>query len=179
MHFRNLARSGVLTIGAAIAAVLAIAAAGCTTAAVETSTAAEQSSGHEVPQIARAWLDAWKSSDPNRLAALFTEDAVYTDRAADKVSHGQDGVATWHQGTHKLIPNVDFQLLDAFGTGDRVAIEGLYSGQIQGAPHPFALHMATVLQLRGDRIASDTDYYNLADLLRESGLPPTWTPPGG
>ena len=37
----------------------------------------------------------------------------------------------------------------------------------------------TMLRLRGDRIVSNSDYYNVADVLRQSGLPPTWTPPTG
>ena len=143
------------------------------------STAVGPPDGHVVPPIASAWVTGWRNNATHGLAALFTEDATYTDQGVGKVSHGRDGVAAWQQNTYKLIPDANIELTDAFRNGDRVSIEGTYTGQIQGAPRPFALPLATVLQLRGNQIVSDTDYYNLADLLRESGLPPTWTPPQG
>nr|WP_246306365.1 nuclear transport factor 2 family protein [Allobranchiibius huperziae] len=129
--------------------------------------------------MASRWIAGWASSDPQQLARLFTADATYTDEGVGKVSHGRQGVATWQADTHKLIPDVSGTLQDAFRDGDRMLIQSIYRGHIVGAPHSFAVPMATVLHLRGHRIVSDTDYYNLADLLRQSGLPPTWTPPKG
>jgi hypothetical protein len=34
-----------------------------------------------------------------------------------------------------------------------------------------------ILELRQGLIVSDRDYYSLATLLAQSGLPATWTPP--
>ena len=135
--------------------------------------------GHDVPALADRWADAWRSDDPEDLASLFTEDAVYTDNGVGKVSHGRDGVATWQAGTHQLIAGAGVKVLDAFRSGNRVLVQSTYSGQVAGAPKPFSLPMATVLTLRGDSIVTDTDYYDLSDLLSQSGLPPTWTPPAG
>lgn len=140
------------------------------------AAAGDGTEGHRVPRLAAAWAAGWTSTDPYDLARLFTADATYTDLAVDKTSHGRSGVAAWQAGTHKLIAGADITIRDAFRSGNRVLIDGFYTGHIHGAPHPFGLRMATVLHLRGNRIVSDADYYNLADLLRQSGLPPTWTP---
>lgn len=147
------------------------------TGSTPTTAGHSGSNCHHVPRLAKAWVAGWESKDPQRLAALFTSDAVYTDHAVGKVSRGTAGVAAWQAGTHQLIPTVHATLVDAFRSGDRMLIQTIYAGQIQGAPHPFAVPMATVLHLRGNRIVTDDDYYNLADLLQQSGLPPTWTPP--
>ena len=170
-----------LVAGAAVA-VAALGIAGTSAANADSVPPAASTSHHPAPgcsasQLASAWIAAWRGSDPHQLAALFTGDAVYTDRGVDKSSYGPGGIAAWQANTHKLIPNVHGTLVDTFRSGGQMLIETIYSGQINGAPHPFAVHMATVLRLRGSKIVTDTDYYNLADLLRQSGLPPTWTPP--
>lgn len=182
MHFSHSSMATKITAGIAAAAALTLGIFGVRASSARSNSPTANAPHHcvhgrHVPQLANAWVAAWQSSNPNDLAALFTKDAIYTDRGVDKVSHGRHGVATWQANTHKLIPDVSGKIRDAFRSGDRMLIETTYSGHIKGAPHPFAVPMATVLHLRGDRIATDTDYYNLADLLRQSGLPPTWVPP--
>ena len=41
----------------------------------------------------------------------------------------------------------------------------------------FAVPTTTILELKDGQITSDRDYYSLATLLAQSGLPLTWTPP--
>jgi ketosteroid isomerase-like protein len=126
--------------------------------------------------IATAWASAWSSTDPHALARLFTDDATYTDFALGIVSEGRDGVAGWKQGTDHNIANVGATVKASFRSGDQVAIEAVYSGHIKGAPTPFAVPIATILRLRDDLINTDTDYYSLAEVLDQSGLPATWRP---
>ncbi|WP_426516395.1 nuclear transport factor 2 family protein [Diaminobutyricibacter sp. McL0618] len=131
-----------------------------------------------VPAIAAKWASAWSGTDPNQLAKLFTVDGVYTDLALGRVFRGPSEVAAWKSGTDQLIANVHVEVLDAFRGGDRVAIETVYSGQVRGAPRPFAVRGTTILILNGDLISSNTDNYSLSTLLSQSGLPADWVPPG-
>jgi ketosteroid isomerase-like protein len=127
--------------------------------------------------VATAWASAWSGTDPHALARLFTSDATYTDLAVQVVREGQDGVVEWKRRTDRLIADVRVTVNASFRSGDQVAIETTYAGHIHGAPTPFAVPATTILRLRHGLIASDRDYYNLATVLAQSGLPLTWTPP--
>lgn len=76
-----------------------------------------------------------------------------------------------------MIDDVRVELVHAFRDGDSMAVQSFYSGHLEGAPRPFRVPMATVQRLRGNLVVDDTDHYNLADVLRQSGLPENWTPP--
>lgn len=165
-------------VPAAVAMITAIlvAVTGCT-AAGATATPTEASPASDTPPIAQAWTAAWNGNDPTELGRLFTADATYRDLAVGKTSTGQDGITAWKTRTDTNIAQVHVTLANAFRNGDTVIIQGTYSGHLHAAPEPFAVPILTVPQLQDDRIAEDADYYNLAELLRQSGLPPNWTPP--
>jgi steroid delta-isomerase-like uncharacterized protein len=128
-------------------------------------------------RLARAVAKAWNTNDAAGLASLFTKDGIYIDYAIGRTMHGRDQIAAWESGTHQLISNVHIQDLNAFGDRDYVAIESIYSGHIQGAPKPFAVNLTSVIELSHGKVASNKDYYNLAAVLAQSGLPANWTPP--
>ncbi|MEV4706088.1 nuclear transport factor 2 family protein [Actinoplanes sp. NPDC049316] len=132
----------------------------------------------QVPAIGRRWAAAWMTTDTRDLARLYTKDAVYTDRALDMVFRGRQGVAEWETGSHQLIEDFGFEVTGGFGGRDGVVVEGVFSGHIVGAPHPFSVPAVTVLRLRGDLIRSSDDYYNRGEILSDSGLPADWTPTG-
>jgi steroid delta-isomerase-like uncharacterized protein len=125
---------------------------------------------HHLPRIAVRWASAWNNGQGQRLARLFTVDARYTDQAFGATFTGRDGVATWVGITQDSIENARVDLGSAFRAGNRVAIQWTFSGTLVGAPSAFALPAATVLRLHKGKIASNDGYYNLADLLQQSGL---------
>jgi uncharacterized protein (TIGR02246 family) len=132
-----------------------------------------------IPKIVQDWASAWNSTSPTKLADLFTKDGVYIDYGVNKTSTGRDQIIAWKAGTNQLIADVNINVLNAFRSGDNVAIETIYSGHIHGAPHSFAVHTTTILQLTHGKITLNKDNYSLATLLAQSGLPADWTPPTG
>jgi uncharacterized protein (TIGR02246 family) len=131
----------------------------------------------DTDDIVAAWSAAWGGTDPQALAKLFTADGTYTDLGVNVVSTGRDGVAGWKQRTDLLISEVQVTVKESFRQGDRIAVETTYAGHIHGAPTPFAVPAATILELRHGLIAANRDYYSLATVLAQSGLPAGWTPP--
>lgn len=134
-------------------------------------SAAATADRRAVPAIARAWADAWNSGDGEELAALFTRDGVYQDFAFGASFQGREGIASWVATTTASIDGVQVQITDAFRAGNRVSIRWTFSGHIIGAPAPFSVPAVTVMELQRGRISYDGDYYNLVDVLRQSGLP--------
>jgi len=131
---------------------------------------------NNLPEIVTSWAEAWTGTDPTALGALFTADATYTDEAIGVTMTGREQIAGWKARTDAMIDGVGVTIKDAQHTGDRVRIEGVYSGHLKGAPTPFAVAIVTLLDLRGDQIAADRDLYRLADVLAQSGLPADWKP---
>lgn len=131
-----------------------------------------------VDPIATAWAEAWNGADPERLGALFTEDGTYTDQAVGVTMHGREQVSGWKARTDQFIADVHAAVGAAHRADGCIIVESIYSGQIKGAPAPFAVPMATVLDLGldGALIAADRDYYSLNAVLAQSGLPADWQP---
>lgn len=127
--------------------------------------------GQAGPKIARDWAAAWNSSDTTLLARLFTKNGVYTDYALGKTMTGRDEITGWKAGTDQRIADVHVTILNAFESGDHVAVEATYSGHVNGAPKAFAVPITTILDLDHGKIASDHDNYSLSSVLAQSGLP--------
>ena len=139
-----------------------------------------------VPRVVQRWADAWNAADPERMAALFTADGVYEDFAFQARFQGRDGVALWVSITTASIRDARVELVDAFRAGDRAAARWIFSGTDTGAfardlpptGKSFSVPVASLFELEGRLIRRVGDYYNLADLLRQIGLPAgAYTPP--
>lgn len=124
-----------------------------------------------LPRIAIAWEAAWNSGDPERLSHLFTPSARYTDHAFGATFTGRDGIAQWAAITGQSIVGATVDVQDAVRRGQRVVIRWTFSGQLAGAPAAFSVPAVTVLRLRGGLIATNDDFYSLAAVLSQSGLP--------
>ncbi|WP_194926142.1 nuclear transport factor 2 family protein [Catenulispora pinisilvae] len=130
-----------------------------------------------LPEIAIAWAAAWNGDNADALGALFTTDGTYTDHAIGATMTGQEQISGWKARTDAMIDDAAVKLVTAYRSGNRVTIEAVYAGHIKGAPTPFAVPMATLLDTRDDLlITADRDYYSLAAVLAQSGLPADWTP---
>jgi ketosteroid isomerase-like protein len=123
------------------------------------------------PRIAREWAAAWNSSDTTLLAKLFTKNAVYIDYALGKTLIGHEQITAWKAGTDERIAGVHVTIVNAFQSGDHVAMEMTYAGHVNGAPNAFAVHLTTILDLDHGKISGDRDNYSLSTILAQSGLP--------
>jgi ketosteroid isomerase-like protein len=173
MEIRSV-RRGVTILAATTVALGALVTSALAATSSDSTTRSEQEGS--VPAIATMWAAAWNGTDPQALSKLFTANGAYIDLAALATMEGTAQIAGWKSATDMLIGNVHITVAEAFRSGDHVAIETVYAGQIHGAPHAFAVPATTILEMDGKLIASDRDYYSLATLLKQSGLPADWTP---
>ncbi|SER94069.1 nuclear transport factor 2 family protein [Actinokineospora terrae] len=151
--------------------------------------AAQDSAHRHFPRIVEQWADAWNRGDANALSALFTADGTYTDHAFQASFTGRAGVKQWVELTKRAITPLHATVHTAFRSGDQVAVTWTFSGTSTDqnpftppnnpAGRSFAVKATSVFTLHRDHIATADDYYNLADLLRQVGLPAgPFTPPG-
>ena len=123
--------------------------------------------------LAQRWADAWNSHDPDAVAALFTRDALFEDLPFGVVAHGVDEIRAAAVGFFTAVPDLQITVVKSSVRGGSGVVEWVFSGTDQGAfgtGKTFAVRGATVLEVRGNRIARDSDYYDLAALLRQLGL---------
>jgi steroid delta-isomerase-like uncharacterized protein len=124
--------------------------------------------------VAQAWIDAWNSHNPNNVVALFTEDAVYEDVTLGAVSQGLEEIRNFAVGTFTAIPDIHFDLVNSTLKGGHGTIEWVFSGTDTGAflgtSKPFSVRGVTVMDVHGTKITRETDYWDLATILREVGL---------
>ncbi|MEV7419971.1 nuclear transport factor 2 family protein [Streptomyces sp. NPDC089919] len=155
----------------------ALALAAAATLALGTTAFAAAPADRHLPRVATVWAAAWNGAAPAALGSLFTPGGTYTDQAIGVTFKGRQEIAGWKARTDSLIDDVHVTVRAAHRAGRHITVEAVYAGHIKGAPRPFAVPLATLLEVEGPRIVSDQDFYSLTAVLAQSGLPADWTPP--
>jgi steroid delta-isomerase-like uncharacterized protein len=124
--------------------------------------------------IAHAWIDAWNSHDPDIVIALFSENAVVEDVTLGAVSHGLAEIRDFAVGSFTAFPDIHFDLVNSTLKGGHGTIEWVFSGTdtggFGGTGKPSSVHGVTVMDVHGTKLTRETDYWDLATVLREIGL---------
>jgi steroid delta-isomerase-like uncharacterized protein len=140
-----------------------------------------------IPPRLQEWAAALSSDDAARAAALFTDDALLEDLAFGLRFRGKAQIQAGLAGIFKVVPDFKLHATAGFLAGDMAAAEWVFSGTDRGlipnAPATgkrFAVRGASVIELRGDHIRRESDYYDLLTILRQLGLMPgAGTPAAG
>jgi steroid delta-isomerase-like uncharacterized protein len=124
--------------------------------------------------VAQAWIDAWNSHNPDNVVALFTEDALVEDLTLGAVSQGLAEIRDFAVSAFTAFPDIHFDLVDSTLKGGHGTIEWVFSGTDTGAfggtGLRFSVRGVTVMDVRGTKLTRQTDYWDLATVLREIGL---------
>jgi steroid delta-isomerase-like uncharacterized protein len=153
----------VLLLAAAVGAVVALA------AALVPANARAQKKGDLIDD----WVAAWNSHDADAVAALFTADGVYEDVPTGTVNNGQDEIRAFAQFSFDAVPDLHVELVNGNLKGGHGTIEWVYSGTdvgLFGTGGMFSVRGVTVLDVHGQKITRNSDYWDLATVLRELGL---------
>ena len=156
-----------------IGIILALAA---SAAVAQTADGKAQDRGGQHGNLAQRWADAWNSHDPDAVAALFTRDALFEDVPFGVIAHGTEEIRAVAGFFFTVVPDLHISVVNSSVNGGRAMIEWVFSGTDQGVygtGKTFAVRGATVLELRGNRTSRESDYFDLATLLRQLGLLPS------
>lgn len=134
------------------------------------------------PPVLEELVAAWNAHDPQRVAALYTEDAVVeVGFAGEIIAEGRDAIANEFVAANlAAIPDWQFETRAAYEAGDYLIWEwtytGTYTGQFEGAPpgtgQPVSLRGVTIFELRDGLIARDIFYDDYFAFLEQLGLLP-------
>lgn len=157
-----------------ILAMFAMMASGCATvggAGVDAERA-------RLEQVLDEWAVGW-STGVDKLLVLFTDDVYYEDVTFGSVSRGKDELRAFATVTFEAVADMTTEIKSRFvaADGKRGAIEWVWRGRqvkdLPGLPatsKPFEVRGATVVEFRDGKISRNSDYWNLADYMRQAGL---------
>ena len=119
--------------------------------------------------------DAWNSHNVDQVLAVFTDDAFYEDVTFGLVNHGRADLVKFVQFFFGAVPDLHLQCVNTAVHGGHGFIEWVFSGTDVGVfktGKRFSVRGASVIDVRGGRIARDSDYYDAATIMREVGILP-------
>ncbi len=126
--------------------------------------------------IARDWVAAWNSHDADAVAAVFTSDAFYEDVPFGLKVHGTAQIHDFAQFFFTVVPDLHVEYLDSTIKGGHGTIEWIFSGTDKGiysTGKTFSVRGVAVIEVHGGKISRNSDFYDLATILRELGLLPS------
>ena len=128
--------------------------------------------------LIKEWAAAASDHDMARVTALFTEDGVYEDVAVGHTSRSHQEMIDFGKVFFTGFPDVVFKLTSAVVHDEhRAAVEwrmiGTHKGEMPGMPPPNGgtcdVRGMSFLELRDGKIARCSDYWNMAELMRQLG----------
>jgi steroid delta-isomerase-like uncharacterized protein len=135
-----------------------------------------------LPEIAVTFSEAWSSGDPDRLVAIYAEDALFEEVVlGGAVTHSRDELRAYAEALYAAFPDFTATPVSGFVSGNWAIVEwvltGTYTGQFGSLPpgtgQPVELRVATVLELDDDgMIRRDSEYWDSATVLTQLGAMP-------
>lgn len=128
--------------------------------------------------FASEWIKAWDSHDVDRILTYYTDDAFFED--VPNVDNGWDEPMRGHQRireslveTFEEMPDLGLEFVSASSAGDRMLVEWIMTGShYRDYSGRFSIRAVSVIKLRGNKIASESDYYDAYLLLSQLGMVP-------
>jgi steroid delta-isomerase-like uncharacterized protein len=125
------------------------------------------------------WAAAWSLHDVDRLLALCSDDCVYEDVTMGAVSRGKAEVKSFASAVFAAFPDFEIRLMSGFTAGNWAGAEwtmsGTHKGDLPGLPasgKSFTVRGATICELKAGKIKRNSDYWDMAAFLKQTGLMP-------
>lgn len=127
-------------------------------------------------QLFDKWMRAFNESDADGFLSLFVKDGYLEDLALNKVAPVAGDLREFMVFNFEAFPNWHF-VAERWDASDRTMViqwkmDCPKMGAIPGLSaegKPVTIRGVTVLALEGDRIKSQTDYWDMASVLRQTG----------
>jgi steroid delta-isomerase-like uncharacterized protein len=133
----------------------------------------------ETVQIIHELVDTWNTHEPERVAALYTEDCMIHDVALAAPQIGREGVRRMFEGYFGAFPDLHLTPEDIVVEGERVALfwtaHATHQGGIMGIPatgRRIAVRGVNRLVLENGKVRETLTIWDVAGMLRALGLLP-------
>jgi steroid delta-isomerase-like uncharacterized protein len=136
----------------------------------------------ELPRVAVAFAEAWSCGDPDKLIAIYSEDAIFEEVILGAAPiQGREALAAYAAAVYAAFPDFTATPVRGFASGNEAVLEWILSGTYEGtfgtlppgAGQHVEVRVATVVELtENGLIAHDREYWDLATLLTQVGALP-------
>jgi limonene-1,2-epoxide hydrolase len=120
-------------------------------------------------KIVLDFLAAWPRANVDELMSYFAPDAVYHNVPVAPI-HGAAGIRAIFQGFLGLMNSIDLGVVNSAAKGNVVFAERIDRFHMKDGKK-FDLPVNGVFELRDGKIVRFSDYFNLADWEKQSGMP--------
>lgn len=133
-----------------------------------------------VLEIAKASITAFNKKDWSAMKALYASDGVYDEKATNRRIQGPDQIVAGIQIWSTAFPDAKGTIVRELALGDTAVLEivwtGTHTGPLQTAAGTIAasnrtvqLPACSVMLCEGEKIKSDTHYFDLLTMLTQIG----------
>jgi ketosteroid isomerase-like protein len=116
---------------------------------------------HHIRSLVDNYIAAWEEQDPSRLSSVFTDDAVYQERAFDRPYRGMSAIREYWQ--RKVVEQqADIQVRVLWLTGDQESAVAEWEAEFDDLPQNVRKQIREValLDLRDGKIAALREYWS-------------------
>src|SRR5687768_7174515 len=121
-----------------------------------------------LPPLLIEWEAAMATHDPDRILALYADDAVWEEVPLNLVARGQAEIRAHLERVFAATPDIAYDVTGGFAAGDRAAAEwtitGTLTGDFPGLPpgtgQAFAVRGVSLFELADGRIARYAEYWD-------------------
>jgi steroid delta-isomerase-like uncharacterized protein len=116
-------------------------------------------------------VELWNGLNAEKASEVFTKDIVYEDVTFGVVFHGIDELKGFAKNTFVTFPQFTFTLVNSSCSGQQGVIEWGLNGLdgpigLCGTGKTFTVRGVAVIELRGNKISRNVDFWDLATVLR-------------
>ena len=125
--------------------------------------------------IAESAILAWNSHDSDKVARYYTQDAVYEDATLGAVNHGTADIRKFAQQFFDESPDAKFRVTSSFMRDGHGYAEWVMTGTDVGifkTNKRFEVRGASIMQGSPERLSNQTDYWDMATLMKQLGVMP-------
>lgn len=123
----------------------------------------------DLEEITREHAALWSSHDAAGVARLYDPDCRYEDVPRGRVVQGWEGVIDFANGMFAAVPDITVKLRSVSASGSHSAREYDIEGTYAQTGASISLPGVSIAEFRDGLIVRNSDYYDLASLLRQIG----------
>lgn len=126
--------------------------------------------GSAEARLLSSYEAAWSAHDAEKVATYFTDDAVYEDVTLGELHRGRSAIKAFAQGTFDVLARYAIKPRSIMVGNGTAAVEWVMSGTYRQTGKSFSVRGVSVMQLENGKIRRNSDYWNMADFQRQTGV---------